>query len=183
MREKGGIRLSILYQTSTNGVRQDTQALLKEWWSEIGIETELRSIAGSVFFSGDAGSPDTRQKFYADVEMYTDNTKGTDPQTYLANWRCDDVPSPSNQWQGGNIQRFCDPSYDEAVARMAETADPEEREKLAREMNDKLVQSFTIIPLVFRATVMAWSNDLIGAETNGWDSQLWNIQDWSRRKE
>ena len=180
VREKDGVRLSLLYQTSTNGVRQDTQALIKEAWAEIGIETELRSIAGSVFFSGDAGSPDTRQKFYADVEMYTDNTKGTDPQTYLANWRCDDMPAPGNQWQGGNMQRFCDPDYDATVSRMAETAAPEERIALAKEMNDRLVQSYTIIPLVFRATVMAWSEDLAGAKTNGWDSQLWNVQDWSR---
>ena len=181
VREKDGMRLSVLYQTSTNAVRQDTQTLLKEWWSEIGIETELRSIDASVYFGGDPGSPDTRQKFYADVEMYTDNTKGTDPQTYLANWRCDDIPSPANQWQGGNIQRFCDPAYADAVARMAETAAPEDRARMAKELNDRLVQSYTIIPLVFRATVMAWSDTLVGAETNGWDSQLWNVQDWARR--
>ncbi|MGB1208279.1 MAG: peptide ABC transporter substrate-binding protein, partial [Paracoccaceae bacterium] len=65
-----GVKMSILYQTSTNAVRQDFQALIKQWWSEIGVETELRNLSGSVFFGGDPGSPDTFQKFYADVEMY-----------------------------------------------------------------------------------------------------------------
>ena len=53
VREKNGVRLSLLYQTSTNAVRQDFQALVKQWWSEIGVETELRNIDASVFFGGD----------------------------------------------------------------------------------------------------------------------------------
>ena len=63
IRSKDGVRLSMLYQTSTNAVRQDFQALIKQWWQEIGVETELRNINASVFFGGDAGSPDTYQKF------------------------------------------------------------------------------------------------------------------------
>jgi len=58
-----GNRLFILYQTSTNAVRQETQALVKQWWSEIGVDTELRNIDASVFFGGDPSSPDTFQKF------------------------------------------------------------------------------------------------------------------------
>jgi peptide/nickel transport system substrate-binding protein len=34
-------------------VRQDFQALIKQWWSDIGVETELRNIDASVFFGGD----------------------------------------------------------------------------------------------------------------------------------
>ncbi|MEO1399413.1 MAG: peptide ABC transporter substrate-binding protein, partial [Pseudomonadota bacterium] len=59
IREKDGVPLKILYQTSTNAVRQDFQALIKQWWSEIGIESELRNLSASVFFGGDPGSPDT----------------------------------------------------------------------------------------------------------------------------
>ena len=73
--------MSILYQTSTNAVRQDFQALIKEWWSQIGIETELRNLSASVFFGGDV-LPDTFQKFYADVQMYANTFNGTDPQAY-----------------------------------------------------------------------------------------------------
>jgi len=43
-------------------VRQDFQALIKQWWREIGIETELRNIDASVFSGSDPGSPDTYQK-------------------------------------------------------------------------------------------------------------------------
>jgi peptide/nickel transport system substrate-binding protein len=183
VRERDGERLSLLYQTSTNAVRQDTQALVKQWWEEIGVETELRNVAASVFFGGDPGSPDTRQKFYADVQMYTDNPQGIDPQSYLASWLCTDMPSPQTQWQGGNIQRFCSEEYDAMVAELARTAEPEARAALVRELNDMLVQSGTIIPLVHRGVVIAWSDTLQGVRNNGWGSELWNIEEWHRAEE
>ncbi|MCE2490113.1 MAG: peptide ABC transporter substrate-binding protein, partial [Anaerolineae bacterium] len=52
VRELDGVPLKILYQTSTNAVRQSTQALIKQWWAEIGVETELRNIDAGVFFGG-----------------------------------------------------------------------------------------------------------------------------------
>ncbi|MEM6430920.1 MAG: peptide ABC transporter substrate-binding protein, partial [Deinococcota bacterium] len=36
VRSKDGVSLNILYQTSTNAVRQDFQALIQEWWGQIG---------------------------------------------------------------------------------------------------------------------------------------------------
>ncbi|MCF6316611.1 MAG: peptide ABC transporter substrate-binding protein, partial [Marinosulfonomonas sp.] len=50
IRAKGDVRLSVLYQTSTNAVRQDYQALVKQWWNELGVEVELRKIPGAGFF-------------------------------------------------------------------------------------------------------------------------------------
>ena len=160
-------------------MRQDTQALIKQWWEEIGVETELRNIDASVFFGGDPASPDTFQKFYADIEMYTNNFAGVDPQAYMASWLCGDMPRPQSQWQGSNIQRFCDPAYDALVAEMARTADLSERGRLAREMNDMLVR-YSIIPLVHRGGVSARAATLEGHRMSDWDSELWNIMDWRR---
>ncbi|MFT6931489.1 MAG: peptide/nickel transport system substrate-binding protein [Paracoccaceae bacterium] len=180
IREANGMPISVLYQTSTNAVRQDTQALVKQWWSEIGIDAELRNIDASVFFGGDPASPDTFQKFFADVEMYTNNFSGVDPEAYMANWRCSEIPSPSSQWQGSNMQRFCDPAYDALVTEMSSTASLEDRGRMAREMNDMLVQSYSIIPLIHRGGVSAHANSLDGIRMSDWDSELWNIKDWSR---
>ena len=181
VRDKDGVALRILYQTSTNAVRQDFQALIKEWWSEIGVETELRNIDASVFFGGDPGSPDTFQKFYADVEMYANNFDGTDPQAYLAAYRCGNEPKPDSQWQGENINRFCDPAYDAMIDELAQTADLDKRGEIARAMNDMLTKdSMTIVPLVDRGRVSAHANTLGGVILNTWDSELWNVADWYR---
>jgi peptide/nickel transport system substrate-binding protein len=180
IRAKDGVRLSMLYQTSTNAVRQDFQALIKQWWGEIGVETELRNIDASVFFGGDPGSPDTFQKFFADVEMYANNFDGTDPESYMANWECKQAPQPENQWQGNNMPRFCSEEYDALVAKMAVTGDINERAEMAKAMNDMLMEEYAIIPLVDRGRVSAHSNTLGGVVLNTWDSELWNAADWHR---
>ncbi len=180
VREKDGVRLSILYQTSTNSVRQGTQALIKQMWKEIGVETELRNIDAAVFFGGDPASPDTYLKFYADIQMYTNNFDGVDPEAYMANWACSEIPSPEKQWLGGNVPRACNAEYDALIAEMARTASLEERAAIARRMNDIMVQNHYVIPLIWRARISAHSNTLKGVRVNPWDSELWNVADWHR---
>ena len=183
IREKDGKKFSILYQTSVNPVRQDFQAVIKGWWNEIGVEVELKSIDGGVYFGGDPASPDTFQKFYADVEMYANNFDGTDPETYLAGYGCDKIPGPENQWQGENIPRFCDPAYDALIAELAGTRDIAARGELAKKMADMVTKdSYASIPLVDRGRLSAHSNTLGGVVLNTWDSELWNAQDWFRIK-
>jgi peptide/nickel transport system substrate-binding protein len=183
VREKDGKKLTILYQTSVNPVRQDFQALVKGWWNAIGVEVELKSIDASVYFGGDAGSPDTFQKFYADVEMYANNFDGTDPEPYLAQYLCDKIPGPANQWQGENINRFCDPAYDAMVAELAKTQDMAKRGEIAKKLNDMLTKdSFVIVALADRGRLSAASNALGGVVLNTWDTELWNASDWFRVK-
>ena len=183
VRTKDGMRLKLLYQTSTNAVRQDFQALIKQWWSDIGVETELKNIDASVYFGGDPGSPDTFQKFYADVEMYANNFDGTDPEAYLAAYTCDKAPSPTTQWQGENINRFCDPAYDAMIAELGTTGDIAKRGEISKKLNDMLTKdSFTIVPLVDRGRNSAHALTLGGVVLNTWDSELWNAADWYRMK-
>ena len=184
IRDKDGMELSLLFQTSTNAVRQDFQALIKDMWDQIGVETELRNVDSSVFFGADPGSPDTFEKFYADVEMYANNFDGTDPQSYLAGYTCDKAPRPETQWQGENINRFCDPEYDALIVELQQTADIDERSALARRLNDMLTKdTMTIVPLVDRGRVSAHANSLGGVVLNTWDSELWNVADWYRISE
>ena len=183
VRDKDGMKLRVLYQTSTNPVRQDFQAVIKDWWAEIGVETELKNIDASVYFGGDAGSPDTFQKFYADVEMYANNFDGTDPEPYLAQYLCNKIPGPDNQWQGENINRFCDPAYDALVDELSKTADMAKRGEIAKKLNDMLTKdSYVVVALVDRGRLSAASNTLGGVVVNTWDTELWNAQDWFRLK-
>jgi len=183
IRTKDGKTLKLTYQTSTNAVRQDFQAIIKQNWKDIGVDTELRNISGSVFFGGDPASPDTFQKFYADVEMYANVFDGTDPEVYLSQYTCDKAPRPETQWQGENINRYCNPEYDKLVVELSRTSELGARQKLAKKMNDMLTKdSMTIVPLVDRGRVSAASVTLGGVIINTWDSELWNVADWYRKK-
>ena len=182
VRAKDGVRLSYLFQTSTNAVRQDFQAIIKHWWSEIGVEVELRNILASVFFGGDPSSPDTFQRFYADLEMYGNLFDGTDPQSYFGKFTCEKAPRPDSHWRGENIARFCDPDYDALHKQLSRVAESSERQRIARELNDMLIEGGALIPLVHRGRVSAKSNALGGVVLNTWDSELWNVADWYRIK-
>ena len=136
-----------------------------------------------MFFGGDAGSPDTFQKFYADVEMYANNFDGTDPENYLASYVCSQAPSPENQWQGQNMNRFCDAGYDALVGELSATSDPAKRAELAKKLNDMVTKDTSIVvPLVHRGTLSAHSNALGGVKINAWDAEIWNVADWVRVK-
>lgn len=180
IREKDGVPLKILYQTSTNSVRQGTQALIKQWWDELGVQTELRNIDAAVFFGNDISSPDTYGKFYADVEMFTNNFSGTDPENYMANLTCEEIAQRSNQWLGNNQPRWCNPEYDALVAKLGETAGLEERAEIAKQLNDMISQNYVLVPLIHRGDVSARAQSLEGVRMNSWDSELWNIADWTR---
>ena len=183
IRVKDGARLKLLYQTSVNAVRQDFQSIIKQWWNDIGVEVELKAIDAGVYFGGDAGSPDTFQKFYADVEMYANNFDGTDPEPYLAQYTCEKAPSPATQWQGENVNRYCDPAYDALVVELGRTGEMGKRAELAKRMNEMLTKdTYTVVPLVDRGRLSARSLSLGGVVLNTWDSELWNVSDWYRVK-
>ena len=181
IREYEGHPLIVQYQTSTNAVRQNTQALIKQWWSEIGIETELRNIDAAVFFGGDPGSPDTLYKFYSDLQMYTTLSFSPDMESQLSGMRCGNAPTPDNNWTGSNIIRLCNADYDAALDELTVTSGEDARAQVVIRLNDILVQEQVLIPLVYRATAAAgFSNTLGGLDMNGWDSEMWNIEDWHR---
>ncbi len=175
-----GVPLRILYQTSTNSVRQGTQALIKQMWEQIGVETELRNIDASVFFGGDPASPDTYGKFYADIEMYTNGSSGTDMQAYLGNWTTDQISGATNNWLGSNVPRWYNEEYDGMFAELTTTGDQAARASLVMQLNDMLIQDYAMIPLIHRGSVSAHANTLLGVRMNPWDSEVWNVADWSR---
>lgn len=180
IREKDGVPLHVLYQTTVNAVRQANQALVKQWWSQIGVDAELKSVDAGVFFGNDPASPDTASKFYADVEMFTNNFDGTDPEVYMGGQTCAQMPTVENNWGGQNYSRWCNPEYDKLVDELGKTVDLNERAALVIQMNDMLVQTGAIIPLIHRGSVSAHANSLEGVLINPWDSELWNIADWTR---
>ena len=181
IREYDGVPLRITYQTSVNAVRQNTQAMIRDWWSQIGIETELLQHDASLFFGGDpvADKDASLRRFFADVQMYA-NGSGIDPQQYLSCALCKHIQTRDNNWAFDNSARSCDPEYDELFAQLEQTQIGPEREALAKRLHDIYVQNYFEIPLVERGFVSAHLNTLKGVRINGWDSELWNIAEWRR---
>jgi len=180
VREKGGVKMNILYQTTVNPLRQKEQALVKAAWDQLGIAVELKSIDPGVFFSTDPGNPDTFGHFFADVQMYTNNYEQPDPTNYLCSWTTSQIPQKSNNWTLDNNERFSNPEYDQLCEQLRKETDEAKRKEIVLQMNDILVKDVVIIPLVARPQVASGkAKNLQGINLTPWDSEVWNIADWT----
>ncbi len=182
IREYKGVPLSVIYRTSTNEVRQETQRMIRGWWSQIGIETSIEHHAAGAFFGGersDGGMSFVR--FFGDVMMFTDVT-GIDPQQALSEGLCKNIPTRENGWSERNYARICDAEFDAAFAQLDQTTDDARRVELIKQLNDIIVGNAYLIPLVRRGAISAHLNTLKGVRENSWDSSLWNIGEWRREE-
>ena len=99
-------------------------------------------------------------------------------------YRCGNETKPESQWQGENINRFCEPTYDALLDELGQTGDLAKRGEIAIKLNNMLTKdSYTIVPLVHLGRVSAHAKSLGGVILNTWDSELWNVADWHRIKQ
>ena len=173
--------MRITFQTSTNSIRQETQALIRDWWREIGIKARLIDHDASVFFGGDPVEDKNAsyRRFFADVQMYASGT-GIDPQQALSDLLCKHIPTRDDNWALANVARSCDPDYDGLYAQLEQARIGPDRAELIKRLNDLHVQNYYDVPLINRGFVSAHLNTLQGVRINGWDSELWNISEWRR---
>ena len=178
-RAKDGKKLKLVFQTSINGPRQKTQAIIKQACQKAGIDLELKAVTASVFFSSDVANPDTYPKFYCDIQMYTTTMTQPDPERFMGQFCSWEVATKENKWQGRNIPRWKNDEYDKAFRAAEGELDPVKRAALFIRMNDLVTQNQAVIPVVFRPRVAAISSKL-RAPLSGWDNDLFNLRDWYR---
>jgi peptide/nickel transport system substrate-binding protein len=181
IRDKNGVPLKILFQTSVNPLRQKTQEILKQAWESIGFRVELRSIDASVFFDSSPTNPDNTGHFYADLQMYTTGNTNPDPGSYMKTYLCSEIAQKANNWSKDNVSRYCNPDYDALWQQVARELDPEARRQIFVQMNDLLVKDIAVIPLVHRAETAGVGDRLAGVNLTPWDLNTWNIAEWTRK--
>ncbi|MBE9115163.1 peptide ABC transporter substrate-binding protein [Lusitaniella coriacea LEGE 07157] len=182
IRDKNGVEMRIIFQTSVNPLRQKTQEIIKQALTKIGVAVELKSIDPSVFFSSDPASRDTTERFEADLQMFTTGNTNPDPVSYLQTYICNSIPQKKNNWSGDNVSRYCNPEYDALWQQSTEELDPQKRQALFIQMNDLLVNQAVVLPIVDRQETVGVSNSLDGFELTPWDLNTWKIAQWKRKE-
>ena len=177
IREKDGKKLKYVFQTSINGPRQKTQAIIKQACQKAGIDLELKSVVATVFFSSDVANPDTYTKFYCDLQMYTTTSTQPDPNEFMNQYLTAQASTKANSWQGRNITRWSNPEYDALYASAQGELDPVKRAALFIKMNDLVIENLVVVPIVYRPRVAA-RNEKIRPTVSAWDSNTAGIHDW-----
>jgi peptide/nickel transport system substrate-binding protein len=179
VREKDGVKLHAVFQSSINAPRQKTQEIVKQACQKAGISIEIKSVTASVFFSSDVANPDTYPHFYCDLQMYTTTMSQPDPGVFLRQFLSSEVASKANKWQGRNITRWQNADYDKLHDQSDTELDPVKRAAMFIAMDDMVIKDVVVIPVVTRPTVAAVGGKL-HAPLSGWDSNLYAVQDWYR---
>jgi peptide/nickel transport system substrate-binding protein len=179
VRAKDGKPLRFVFQTSINAPRQKNQAIIKQACQKAGIDVELKSVVGSVFFSSDAANPDTYTHFYCDAQMYTPVMVQPDPKRFMLQFVSWEVASKQKQWQGLNTSRWQAKEYDDLYRQAELELDAVKRAAMYIKLNDIVVGDHYILPEVARSAVTALKNGL-NAHLSGWDNNLWQLANWYR---
>ena len=179
VREKGGKKLKFVFQTSVNALRQKEQAVIKQACQKAGIDLELKSVVGSVFFSSDVGNPDTYGKFWCDMQMYTTTMTQPDPERFMDQYLKREVSAKANKWNFRNISRWTSDEYEKTYAAAEAELDPVKRTAMFIKLNDLPVKDHYIIPLISRPRVRGVSLKLV-SPLSGWDLDFSGLQNWYR---
>ena len=179
IREKDGRQLKLVFQTSVNTARQKTQSVIKAALLRAGIETELKGVTSSVFFSADLGNPDTVGRFQADLQMYASGMGQPDPERFMDRYVSWETATKANKWQGRNAMRWRSDEFDRLYRAAESELDPIKRAAQFIRMNDLVCGDGYLIPLMFRLNVSALGQRLV-APLSGWDGDMSSLADWYR---
>lgn len=179
-RDKDGVEMKVVFQTSVNTVRQTTQQMVKDDLSDIGIKVEIKRVRVDDFFSADPQQTNSINLFYADMQEYNTGNDSPDPGTYMSWWLCDQIAAQINDWQKPNNARYCNPEYDKLWQAAAQELDAQRRADLFKQMDELLARDVAVIPIVHRAAANGVINSLTGLKPTPWDTSTWDIGNWQR---
>ena len=179
IRAKGNLKLKFVYQTSVSGPRQKCQAIIKDACTKAGIDLELKSVVASVFFGGDFANPDTYQKFWTDMQMFTTTMGAPDPQFFMEQFTSSLHSQKANKWASRNLLRWSNKEYDDTFAAAQVEIDPVKRAAMFIKCNDLVVNDGYVIPLFARPRPVGVVNKML-IHSSAWDSLTWAIGYWTR---
>lgn len=171
---------TLSFQTSINSVRQKTQDIIKEALEQLGFDVQLKTVDAAVFFSSDAGNPDTYAHFYTDIEMFTNGPSSPYPIAWAERFRSDQIAEKANNWAGQNITRWNNPEFDVLHDQARTELDPDRQAELFIAMNDMTVNEFVEIPIVHRGSVACVANSLSNYDPATFMSDVYDIKNWRR---
>lgn len=174
VREKNGTPLKLtIMTTSGNKTRERVEQLLQSQWREIGVDIQIKNEPAKVFFG-----ETLRKRKYDGMAMYAwlkDPLKVSDTL-----WRCDNIPSAKNNYQGQNQPGWCDKKVDNLLKMASLELDGARRAKIGQEFEGVFAEELPSLPLYFRVEVSVTKKGLKNWHPTGMLQPVtWNAAKWS----
>lgn len=186
VRQKDGMKLALVFTTTTSARRQRTQAVVKSNLEAIGFQVEINAVDGSVFFDGDVENTLNFTHFYSDLQMYTDGATSAYPVNYMKYWYAgpdnENVSQAANGFAGTNKTRWVSPEYDAAFDDLLALTDPADVAAQFILLNDMVIDNVVEIPLVQTFADLYAINNRMRKENvvvSPFGEAYWNIANWN----
>lgn len=168
-----------LQTTSGNQLREETQQLLVEMMSEIGIEFYIENVPSAELF-GSWSSGAFRKHGNFDIVMYT-TSDGIDPQAQMYGYfHSSQIPVEANNGEGFNYSRWISAEADAAIETAGSTPDEAERIAQYQIVCDKVAEDLPHIYLYDRSDNHLSRSNIKNFLVNPWANQTWNAADWDK---
>ncbi|MCU0493780.1 MAG: ABC transporter substrate-binding protein [Chloroflexaceae bacterium] len=173
VRAKDGVPMSLSFTTTNAQFRQTWSQVFIQQMSECGIQIIPTYAPGSWWFGSTTGL--RRRDFELGAFAWVGET---DPggQTLYA---CNQIPLPSNNWEGQNYMGWCNETASNAILAANNTLDREERIRQFAIFQAEFTKDMVSLPVFNRTEAGAWGTGLTGIDFNPTEYYTHNIAEWT----
>ena len=174
IREKDGNPLSLKFTTTTAQFRQTWAAVAEQNLKECGIQIIRLHTPASWWFGDSTGL--SRRDFELGAFAWVGQTNPSGRTLYA----CNQIPLPSNNWEGQNFMGWCNEEASQAIVAGNNTLDRAERIAAYDIVQQHFSADMVSLPLFQRAEAEAWSVNLLNfrpdpteySSANSWEWEL-----------
>ncbi|MFQ5594837.1 MAG: peptide ABC transporter substrate-binding protein [Anaerolineae bacterium] len=146
-----------LNTTVDNEMRQQVAESFRKDMANIGIRIELEYLPDHEFFAGGPAGPLFGRQFDLGEFAWL---AGAEPRGDL--YRCDQVPTPDNNWVGNNHTGWCNPDFDQMTNKALDTWIKEDQKLFWAEAQRIFAENLPALPLFVHITVAATRPEIGG---------------------
>ena len=171
-----GDTLALKLTATTQQFRQTWAAVAAQNLLGCGIQLIRQHVPASWWYGDTTGL--ARRDFELGAFAYTGQANPGGRTLY----NCDQIPLPSNNWEGQNDMGWCNQKASDAIIQANNTLKKEDRIKWYDINQQEFAKDMVSLPLFQRAEAHAWSNNLEGLKVDPTESGTASAADWTLKK-
>lgn len=167
-----GELLSLKFTTTSAQFRQTWSAVMIQNLAACGIQIVPTYAPASWWFGDTTGL--ARRDFELGAFAWVGQTEPAGRTLYA----CDQVPLPSNNWEGQNYMGWCNPAASDAIVKATNTLLRDDRVAAYNTVQEEFAKDVVSIPVFQRAEAEAWSANLTGIRPDATEYATANLAEW-----
>lgn len=164
--------LAVKFTTTSAQFRQTWSAVAQQNLADCGVQLLTNYTPASWWFG------DTTGLARRDFELGAFAWVGQADPSGRTLYACDQVPLPSNNWEGQNYMGWCNETASAAIVKANNTLIRDERIAAYDTVQKEFAKDVVSIPVFQRAEAEAWSANLEGVRSDATEYATANLQEW-----